>query len=85
MYGIIHLGCFFIRQFLLPNPFMSICPESALGYNMILEVVLYPVAYFLSGILYVKHRDGPETGCLYYYLFYFGITIILWGLLSFVN
>ena len=82
MYAILKTFGFLIRQFLLPNPFESICPERAAVINLIFGIVLVPVAYIIVGRLYDRQFDEPVTGSLMFNVVYIVLTFITWGLLA---
>ena len=82
MYAILKTFGFLIRQFLLPNPFESICPEQAAVINLIFGIILMPVAYIIVGRFYDRHYDAPAAGSLMFNLVYIGLTLITWGLLA---
>ena len=81
MYAILKTFGFLIRQFLLPNPFESICPEHAAVVNLIFGIILMPVSYIIVGRIYDRHFDEPATGSLMFNVVYIVLTLIIWGLL----
>jgi len=85
VYEILKIFGFLIRQFLLPNPFESICPERALLVNLIFGIILMPIAYFIVGSFYDRHCDGPAVGSFMFNLVYIGLTLVTWGLLVLFN
>ncbi len=82
MYSIFKLAGIIIRQFFLPNPFTTICPDNASIINLIFGFLLWPIAYAVTGMIYDRHSDEAFVGSLLFNVVYIGISIALWGLLS---
>ena len=82
MYELFKVIGFLIRQFLLPNPFESICPERAAVINLLFGIILMPVAYIIVGRIYDRHFDEPVVGSFMFNVVYIVLTVITWGLLA---
>lgn len=68
MYRIICLIGFFIRQFLLPNPFEHLGDISTIV-NLIVGGVLIPLSYYITGLLYERGSD-PVWGTILFNIVY---------------
>lgn len=85
MYELLKFFGFFIRQFLMPNPFESSFPEHAEVVNLLFGIILIPVSYFIVGRFYDRHRDGAAIGSLMFNIVYIAVTFAIWGLLALLN
>ena len=83
LYGCISATSFFIRMFLLPNPFECFGAEGEI-YNWIAEFVIHAISYGLVGLVYCK-GSFPAYGSFLYLLTYSIFVGILWifGIFSF--
>ncbi len=75
-YGIVFTVGFFIRQFLLPNPFAQLGIYGSI-INMIMSVFIGCISYFIVGRLYDKY-SAPVIGSILYTFVYAVLVIELW-------
>lgn len=86
MFQLIKFIGLIIRQFLLPNPFESVTdPGRAFMWNWIAGIILIPVSYGLTGLVYSSGDDSPVVGSLIFNVTYIVLTLLLWGILSVVG
>ena len=78
MYKLIYLIGFVIRQFFLPNPFETMWPDKAVVLNWIFGIILWPVAYCLTGLIY-QRGDGAVVGSILFNAIYILLTLLVWG------
>ena len=81
MYKLIYLAGLLVRQFLLPNPFEAMWPDRAFVLNWIFGIVLCPVSYCLTGLVYSR-GDGAAAGSLMFNVIYIALTFVLWGAIA---
>lgn len=67
MYQFVSSISFFVRQFLLPNPFEPM--PLALIYNWVAGAMLYPFTFAVVGMFYERGSD-PAWGSFLYLFFY---------------
>lgn len=84
MYELIKFVGFFIRQFLLPNPFVAMWPEKAFLINLIAGAILVPVAYFITGLWY-RRGDGAAWGSFLFNVVYIVLSLALWGIIELIK
>ncbi len=80
MYRLIHLISAFVRQFLLPNPFVNIIGNEAYAdlFNIIVGgTIIHIFAFILTGCGYQRGVDDPASGSIGYLISYCYITAII--------
>jgi uncharacterized membrane protein YfcA len=82
VYELLKISGFIFRQFVLPNPFETICPDYAFVINLILGAILIPVSYIIVGSFYDRYRDGAAFGSLMFNVVYIILTFIILGVLT---
>lgn len=88
MYTLINLISVLIRQFLLPNPYISIIGNEVYAnlFNIIIGgVIIHFCAYNLTGFGYIKGINQPASGSLGYLISYCYITFLITILSYFVS
>lgn len=81
MYRIISLLSFFVRQFVLPNPFVNIVEENyAELVNYIFGGIFVVLAYMITGSWYVSRKENRWTGSLGFFFNYALLTFITIGI-----
>ena len=77
MYRLIHLISAFVRQFLLPNPYVNIIGNEAYAdlFNIIIGgTIIHIFAFILTGCGYQRGVDDPASGSIGYLISYCYIT-----------
>ena len=69
-----------VRQLLLPNPFETMWPDKAFILNWIFGIILWPVSYFLTGLIY-RRGDGAVVGSVLFNVIYILLTLLIWGVI----
>ena len=80
VYKLINIISVLIRQFLLPNPYISWFDNelSADLFNIIVGgFILHKLSFWLTGIGYTKGIDEPAGGSLGYLVSYIILTVII--------
>ena len=80
MYKFIHLISAFIRQFLLPNPYINIIENEAYAelFNIFMGgTILHCLSFILTGCGYKKGIDNSATGSAGYLFSYCYLTIVI--------
>ena len=78
MYGLVSFVGSVVRQFCLPNPFISIFNTKGMadGFNLIVGgAVIGCLSYILTGCVYDR-GDNPAAGSALYTMSYFVITVL---------
>ena len=78
MYKIIYLIGFFIRQFVLPNPFIPFGDNAEL-INLIVGGIFVPLSYIMVGLIY-DNGSEPVLGSILFTIVYAlntGVTYIV--------
>ena len=78
MYRLIYFVGLLVRQFLLPNPFETMWPDKAFFLNWICGIILCPVSYFMTGLVY-QRGDGAVVGSILFNGIYMGLTFLICG------
>lgn len=77
MYRLIHLISAFVRQFLLPNPYINIIDNEAYAdlFNIIIGgTIIHIFAFILTGCGYQRGVDDPASGSIGYLISYCYLT-----------
>lgn len=88
MYKLISLISAFIRQFLLPNPYINFFDNEAMAdlFNIIIGgAILHSLSFLLTKCGYEKGIDDPASGSLGYLISYCYLTTLITGLGYFIS
>lgn len=88
MYKFIHLISAFIRQFLLPNPYINIIENETYAelFNIFVGgTILHCLSFILTGCGYTKGIDSPATGSVGYLFSYCYLTVVITALGYFIS
>lgn len=80
MYRFIHLISAFVRQFLLPNPYVNIIGNEAYAdlFNIIIGgTIIHVFAFILTGCGYQRGVDDPALESMGYLISYCYITALI--------
>ena len=79
LYKIVYFVSLFVRNFLLPNPYINIIGNETYSelFNMIIGgLILHKLAYWFAGNIYRKSIDDPSVGSFCYLVSYIVITLV---------
>ena len=79
LYKIVSLVSAFVRNFLLPNPYINLIGNEACAelFNMIIGgLILHKLSYWFTGNIYRKSIDDPSVGSFCYLVSYIVITLV---------
>ena len=88
MYKFIHFISAFVRQFLLPNPYINIIGNEGYAelFNIIIGgVILHYLSFILTGCGYTKGIDSSTVGSAGYLFSYCYLTIVITALGYFIS
>ena len=86
MYKIISLFSLFIRQFVLPNPFVNIVSTNYVELvNYVFGGVLVGMAYIITGTWYTSNRKRRGVGSFGFLFNYALLTLITLGISYFIH
>ena len=80
MYQIVALISAIIRNYYLPNPYITWLPNQALAdlFNIVIGgLILHKTSFWLSGCSYYKGIDDPAKGSFGYLVSYILLTFII--------
>lgn len=88
MYKFISILSTFIRQFLLPNPYVNIIGNEIYAdlFNIIIGgTILHCLSYILTGFGYIREIDDASSGSIGYLISYCYITALITALGYFIT
>lgn len=80
MYKMINLISALIRQFVLPNPYVSFIDNEVYAelFNIFVGgTILHFLSFFLTGFCYTRGVDHPASGSFWYLLSYIYMTFVI--------
>ncbi|MBQ3511166.1 MAG: hypothetical protein IJA30_02580 [Bacilli bacterium] len=80
LYKIVSLVSIFVRNFLLPNPYINFIVNETYAelFNIFIGgFILHKLAYWFTGNIYRKSIDDPSIGSFGYLISYVVITLVV--------